>query len=281
MAAKRVLFLSCLTLLALARVPAMALDSYVPLLDQGFRFMYNLEFESAQRQFGDYQREHPEDPLGPVSEAAGCLFSELNRLGILQAQMFVKDSTWMSRTKLTPDPVIRDRFYASIMRAQQLADKRLKGDANDQGALFAATLTAGLNSDYAALIEKKNVASLTYTRQATEMAQRLLKVCPDCYDAYVATGISQYLIGSLSAPFRWMLRLGGFSGDKQKGISELQLAADKGHYLAPFARMLLAIAYLREKQPDQARVLLAGLRADFPGNTLFAHELARLDSAQP
>jgi len=264
----------------MAALPALAVDTYVPLLDQGFRLLYNLDFDSAQQQFSDYQHQHPDDPLGPVSEAAGCLFSEMNRLGILQAQMFVKDSSFRSRSKLTPDPMIRERFHAALQRAQTLADQRLKTNANDQGALFASTLTSGLNADYSALIEKKNTASLTYTKQATESAQRLLKVCPDCYDAYVATGISQYLIGSLSAPFRWMLRLGGFAGDKQQGISELRLAAEKGHYLAPFARILLAIAYLRDKQPQSARVLLASLRDDFPGNPLFARELARLDSGQ-
>jgi hypothetical protein len=160
-----------------------------------------------------------------------------------------------------------------------LAEKRLAGNGNDRDALFASTLAAGLKADYLALLEKRNMASLRYTRQATDYAQRLLTVCPDCYDAYVATGISQYLIGSRAAPVRWILRAKGFAGNKREGINELQMAAQHGHYLAPFARILLTIAYLRDQQPQQARVLLVDLKTEFPRNTLFARELERLGGA--
>jgi hypothetical protein len=77
---------------------------------------------------------------------------------------------------------------------------------------------------------------------------------------HLATGVSQYIIGSMAAPIRWLVRLGGVSGDKEKGIAELQLTAQFGHYLAPFARILLAIAYVREKDKPRARELLISLR---------------------
>jgi len=54
-------------------------------LDRGFTGLYNLDFGGAQ-DFADWQRMHPDDPMGPVSEAAGFLFSEFNRLGVLEAQ---------------------------------------------------------------------------------------------------------------------------------------------------------------------------------------------------
>jgi hypothetical protein len=119
---------------------------------------------------------------------------------------------------------------------------------------------------------------LRYTRDATSYARKLLAICPDCYDAYIATGISRYLIGSVSAPMRWILRMGGFSGDKKQGMADLELVSERGHYLAPYARILLAIAEIREKNPTRARQLLTQLRDEFPGNPLFSRELARLDT---
>lgn len=89
----------------------------------------------------------------------------------------------------------------------------------------------------------------------------------------VATGISQYLIGIVFAPARCVLRLGGFEGDKGRGIADLTLAAERGH-----VRIVLAIVYTREKNPERAHQLLDGLRRDFPRNPLFAQEMARLDS---
>jgi len=73
------------------------------------------------------------------------------------------------------------------------------------------------------------------------------------------------------------LRIGGVSGDKARGISELQTTAAKGQLLAPFARILLAIAYVRDKDKPRAREILLALQSDFPNNHLFPLELARLE----
>lgn len=252
-----------------------------PSLDAGFRLLYNLDFTEAQHQFADYEHSHPQDPLGPASESAGLLFQELSRLGVLEAQFFTNDESFKSTSKLSPDPLIRKRFDVALVRAESLARAQLAQHPDDRDALLAVTLAAGLHADYTALIEKRNFAALHFTREATESARALLTVCPNCYDAYVATGISEYLVGSVAAPFRWMLHLGGYRGDKQKGIEQLQLAGEHGHYLAPFARILLAIAYLREHHPDQARAILAELQRDFPGNQLFARELSHLQQVSP
>ncbi len=246
-------------------------------LDTGFQRLYNLDFTSAQHDFSVFEQARPQDPLGPAAEAAACVFSELNRLGVLESRFFTNDSAFRSRTSLKPDPVMYQRFTAALARTEELANSRLATAPRDHDALLAKTLAAGLQADYASLIEDRNLAALKYSRQATASAQELLAVCPDCYDAYVATGISQYLIGALSAPLRWMVRLGGYSGNKAEGIQQLRLAAERGHYLAPFARILLAVAYVREKKPAEARAILEHLRSEFPGNPLFPRELARLE----
>ena len=72
--------------------------------------------------------------------------------------------------------------------------------------------------------------------------------------------------------------MGGLSADKQGGLADLQMTAEHGHYLAPFARVLLAIVYVREKNNSRALQLLAGLRRQFPANTLFPREIAHLQS---
>jgi hypothetical protein len=245
-------------------------------LDRGFSLLYNLEFAKAHEVFASWEREHPEDPVGPVCDAAGLLFSEFNRLGVLESQFYADDKTFESRQKQTPDAAVRGRFDAAVGQAESRARVRLGKNPKDRDALFALTLASGLKADYAALIEKRNLASLHYTKEATSWAEQLLAVDPECYDAHLATGVSQYIIGSMAAPVRWLVRLGGISGDKEKGIAEMQVTAQRGRYLAPFARILLAIAYVREKDKPRARELLVGLRDEFPQNTLFGEEIARL-----
>jgi hypothetical protein len=247
-------------------------------LDQGFRLLYNLDFDQAHQVFLSWQREHPQDPVGPTAEAAGLLFNEFHRLGVLESQFYADDKSFLNREKVVPDPALRDGFNAALAKAQNVATARLATSPQDRDALFAMTLSSGLQADYAAMIEKRNLPSLRYTREANDWAAKLLAVDPDCYDAHVATGFSKYIIGSMAAPVRWIMRLGGVSGDKKEGIAELQLTADHGQYLGPFARILLAIAYVRDKDTTRARGVLSALRDEFPKNPLFAREIARLDA---
>jgi hypothetical protein len=274
----RLACLLCIAFPALLCGTALAVDtvSSAASLDRGFGLLYNLEFAKAHEVFVSWHQQHPDDPLGLTCDAVGLLFSEFNRLGVLESQFYADDKTFDERKKLAPDPKVRDHFYTTLDQADNLARASLLKNPKDRDALFALTLSSGLKADYAALIEKRNLASLHYTKEATIWAEQLLAVDPECYDAHLATGVSQYIIGSMAAPVRWLVRLGGVSGDKEKGIAELQLTAQRGRYLAPFARILLAIAYVREKDKLKARELLVSLHDDFPQNPLFTQEIARL-----
>jgi predicted Zn-dependent protease len=89
-------------------------------------------------------------------------------------------------------------------------------------------------------------------------------------------GVENYLLSLKPAPVRWFLHLTGAQTDKETGLRKLRITAALGHYLQPYARMLLAVAALRDHQPDEARKLLEGLSRDFPQNRLYASELAKL-----
>jgi len=253
----------------------MALSTSSP-LDLGYRQMYNLEFRAAHETFKTYQQAHPDDPLGPTSDAAAYLFEEFDRLGVLQTELFVNDNKFKGREKRTPDPAARENFNRAIARSQQLAQAILKQSPKDSNALFASVLNLGLESDYLAMVEKRDLAALSYTKRAGQMADQLLAVDPHCYDAYLAVGVENYILGLSSAPVRWLLRVYGAQADKELGIQKLQLTADKGHYLLPFARLLLAVAALRDKDRNRARDLLQNLAREFPNNDVYANELARL-----
>ena len=176
-------------------------------LDRGFRLLYDLRFKEARLQFDSWEKQHPDDAMGPVAQAAGMSFSEFDRLGVLEAQFFENDKAFRDRPKVLPDAQIRDRFNQTLDRAENLARVRLTKSSQDRDALLAMTLVWGLRANYAALVEKRNVASLKYTRQSESWGSQLLAVDPGCYDAYLARGISRYIVGSLPAPFRWVLRL--------------------------------------------------------------------------
>src|SRR6202051_4277824 len=136
-------------------------------LKSGFLRLYDLDFAGAQREFEACEKLHPADPMGTAGEAADILFSEFNRLGVLEAQFYESDSVFAARKKYDADPAQRTRFVQQLDRAEQMAKAKLNRDPRDLDSLFAMTLSNGLHSDFAALIEKRNIASLHYTKQAT------------------------------------------------------------------------------------------------------------------
>lgn len=245
-------------------------------IGNAFCAMYDLDFAKAEEELAKFSAQRPEDPMGPAARAAGTLFSVLEQHQILRTQFFVSDERFTKRKEIVPDEKTRQKFDADLSQAEQLAMRiqaERRGDAN---ALFALTLVYGLRADYAALVEHKDVQALHFSNKGNEWARKLLEISPESYDAYVATGVQKYLVGLKPAPVRWMLRIGGIKGDRDEGLQELQLAADKGYYLAPFARILLAVAYLRKKDRGKSVEILTGLNRQFPHNPLFAEEVARL-----
>jgi hypothetical protein len=247
-----------------------------PELDRGFRQMYNLDFSGAHNTFHGYQKARSDDPLGYVADAAAYLFAEFNRLQILESNLFTDDHNFDNRSQQKPDPAVKAAFEAELARSDELVSKVLAASPSNANALFSRVLANGLRGDYTAMIEKRNLASLSYMKISRITAQQLLAVDPTCYDAFLAVGVENYLLGTTPAPVRWVLRLTGSQTDKDEGIQRLRLTADKGYYLAPFARLLLAVAALRDKDKNTARVLLAGLATEFPRNQLYSKELARI-----
>jgi len=245
-------------------------------LNSGYQSMYNLDFGRAHDTFHTYQQAHPDDPMGYVSNAAAYLFSEFDRLHILESDLFTNDKKFEQRNKLAPDPKVKEEFDNELAKTDTAAGKILAQNPNDKNALFAQVLANGLRSDYTALIEKRNLASLSYMKSSRTLAEKLLTICPTCYDAYLAIGIENYLMGANPAPVRWLLHMTGSETDKEQGLQRLRLTAEKGQYLAPFARLLLAVAALRDKDRQTAKALLAGLAKEYPGNQLYVTELNRL-----
>ena len=248
----------------------------VPDLNAGFQQMYNLDFAGAHRTFATWEQAHPEDPLGPVSNAAAYLFGEFNRLKILESDLFVDDQKFEKRSRLAPDKAVRTAFDSELEKGRTEANRALTTQPQDSRALLALVMANGLQGDYLALIDKKNFAALSLMKNSRAIAEKLLAADPTCYDAYLAVGVENYLLSLSSAPVRWILRLGGAQTDRDEGLQKLRLTATKGRYLAPYARLLLAVAALRDKDRGTARELLAGLSREFPQNDLYRKELARI-----
>jgi hypothetical protein len=266
---------------AAADLPRMAPDPSTGVLETGFHDLYKLDFRGARAEFVSYQMMKPDDPLGKAAEAASYLYEEFDAKGVFTSAFFLNDSKLLGGVDGSASENRNDEFLNANHQAREMAKRRVDSDARDVKGLLVLTLTDGMESDYDALIVKKQVASLGLMRKAEDEAVRLLAIDPSAQDAYVALGASNYIIGCLPGFKRLFLRIGGIHGDRARGMQQMQIAAEHGRYLRPFAKILLALAFEREHQMDRARSLLAELTHEFPENPLFAHELALTQLRSP
>ncbi|MGA3294604.1 MAG: hypothetical protein ABSE45_11555 [Candidatus Acidiferrales bacterium] len=260
-----------------AELTRMEADPSTGMLDQGFRDLYDLNFPRARTKFLSYEKAQPDDPLGKAAEAASYLYEQFNAKGVFTSEFFLNDDKLLGGVDGKPSENRNEAFLTANHQAREMAMQWLRADPRDARGLLVLTLTDGMESDYEALIEKKQLASLGLIRQAEREATTLLAVDPTAQDAYLALGVGNYIVGCLPGYKRAFAWFGGVHGDRARGIEQMKMAAEHGHYLQPFAKIVLALAYEREHQPESARPLLAELVQEFPANPLYARELALVD----
>jgi hypothetical protein len=194
----------------------------------------------------------------------------------LEGQFLIDDKRIGDKRQVKADPKIREQLFQAVEKTESRALAMLGRESEDKRALLSMSMVQGVVMDYTALVEKRQFRSLASAKESNRYAQQLLKVDPNYFDAYLSTGLTEYMVGSLPFFVRWFVRFEQVDGSKEQGFKNLQLVAEKGQYFGPFARILLALMYLREKQPSKTRELLQGLAREFPSNPLFKKELANL-----
>ena len=86
-----------------------------------------------------------------------ALFEELDRQGVLQAQFFVEDASFLARSPVAADPEMRTRFEIALSDTEALAQRVLAAEPRNHDALAylrthdnaqARELVAGLARDF-------------------------------------------------------------------------------------------------------------------------------------
>jgi hypothetical protein len=265
-------------LLFFLTAPLLAFDTHLtgtPLND-GYYALYNLNFADAHAHFQQWMTAHPEDCLGPASDAAAFIFTEFDRLGVLDIELFADDNRFTSRDRPKIDPVIKQGFTDSIAQSERLANAALQRNPKDANAFYCLAVTSGMQADWASLIDRHEYGAYKFSELGSRYAKQALTINPTLYDANLAVGIENYMLSLKPAPIRWILGMTGAGTNKAEGVRLLKLTAEQGHYLAPFARLMLAVGELRDGRVQQGKAILIGLSQEFPQNTLYQRQIARL-----
>jgi hypothetical protein len=90
-------------------------------LDRAFIRLYNFDFPGTYKILDESTRGDPAHPLNYSIRAAAYLFSELDRLKILEIDFFMDDDKVVARKRLKPDPAVREAFFKVIEEARRRA----------------------------------------------------------------------------------------------------------------------------------------------------------------
>jgi len=268
---------SCAVLLAVCIARAGAASEAATSLEHGYQLMYAFDFASAEQVFGQWRAEHPGDPLAPMSQATNLLFSELYRSGILQAQLFVGDGASRARNLRCRRTCGRGSTSSWPMRKpwRRRDSVRMRRIATRSSSW-----------------RRHSVCARTSPRSSKDVTWRRLVVhAPGDAGGPPTHRRGARLCGRLPVDRPRPVHRGqsrrpdavGAAGRRLQGRQAPGHAESADHRRrrpvpGPFARILLAIAYLREHDTKRARDLLVGLDRDFPSNPMFARELQRLAS---
>jgi tetratricopeptide (TPR) repeat protein len=266
-----------LSWLAAAPVAGQAAEVRSPTsIDRAFVRMYNLDFTGTHAILDTEVRDHPDNPLTYSVRGAAYLFSEFSRLKILEFEFFEDDDKVIDRKKLKPDATAREQLFKMTGEARKRAMARLAVDPDDINALFALSMAVGVETDYVGFVEKRYLKTYSLSKENQKYARKLLAMNPPFNDAYLTLGTVEYVVSKLNFFFRLFVRFDRIEGSKLKAIEDLRKVVASGRYYPPFAKTLLSVIYLRDKQPQQALVLLRELARDYPDNNIFRNEVKRV-----
>ncbi len=241
----------------------------------GLDHFYSVELQAAVADFKKAVEGDPNNVLFHNYLGNAYLFTELQRLGKLEGNLYDASNSFLKEKSPEPNPQVIARFKEQTAWVKKHCEARLAKNPKDVEALYALGAAYGMEANYLFTIEKKWFDALDAGGKANDLHEKVLKIDPNYHDAKLIPGAYQYVVGSIPRSVKWLAFLFGFRGSREKGIAMLQETMAHGKLASTDAVFLLVVIYNREKQYEYARRLLQSLADYFPRNPLVRLEIAR------
>ena len=201
-------------------------------------------------------------------EAAEALFKGLegqDRTGVIVPLLLSYVQLARTEEKEDPDKDL-DRYRAEMASVIEKVEAALAKSPQDPDLLFLAGMAFG-QKGIADGATKHYLAAYKGVKKAIRLFEETLKLDPEQYDAYYGLGLYHYAFSRLPGFYRTLASIILPTGDREQGLKELHMAAEKGTY----AKMLAKVALLRiygtpEESYEQALPLAEELIARYPGS---------------
>jgi tetratricopeptide (TPR) repeat protein len=245
-------------------------DRNIPRLKRGLQAIYSLEHDRAIAEYQALIRENPEDPAGYVFLAKTYWLKELVVKQELSIDRFAASDFFAESPRYTPEvaPEAERLFREASDRAVEKARAVLDQKPTDHRALFLLGMAYQNVASFEASLKRAWWASFRAGSKSHRYHKEVLDSYPQFYDAYLTTGVFDYVTGSLGWGTRWLAVLLGHVGSKERGREKLLEAAGKSDLFSDDARVILALIYTRERKYQAAFDEMSILLKRYPKNYL-------------
>lgn len=273
-------WMPALLFLILVCCPAAARDlrdpQFMQQAQQGFKHIFNQDYDEARRTFVALERAHPHHPAPPLYLAAIYWLEEMIHRQDLSLNRFAAPAYFSAKTNLAMPEEERQEFFQALQRCERRAEEILKTSPKNRDARYFRGSAYGLRASFAITIDHSVREAFGSGRKAYASARDLIEEDPAYYDAYMSAGVYEYVVGSIPWYWRWMAFVVGLRGDKRLGLNAVRLAAEKGEFVRNEAELILMVLEVFERRYDSALNIARDLRRRFPRSYLFALNVAQV-----
>ncbi len=168
------------------------------------------------------------------------------------------------------DETLVKSFEAKVDRAIAISERWLKTHPDDPDALLVLGSGYGISARLA-LERRQYLKGWRHGSRAMSYIRASLKSNPQIYDSYMGLGMFDYYVDTIPR-FAGRLAKIMLGGNRARGLRELRLAAEKGHYARTAAQLILVEIEIQDelgaRNPRDAVRLMKDIREKYPDSPM-------------
>jgi len=241
-----------------------------------FDNFYNMDYNLATKQFRDLTVAQPQSADGWNYLAQAIFYSAMFDCGLMGSDLVKSNEAVLHSPKVVLTPEHEAEMQASLSKAEQIAQMKLKANPQDTAALYALGVSYGLQANYELLSKHAWLAGLKAADESRKLHEQVIKLDPNNYDARLVPGTHQYMVGTMPLFVRFAAKAAGVNGNRAEGLKKVELTAARGERSKLDAQILLTVLYRREGRSEAGIPILQRISETYPRNFIFRTELAKL-----
>lgn len=250
-----------LLIVALAGPASAAPSSMTPDMDRlvmsGVDNIYRMDFDAADAAAKAAMALNPEYPHAYLGDAATD---------------FIR---YIYGPQQSDDHLVKE-FERKADIAIGVSERWLKTHPNDPDALLVQGSGYGISARLG--IERHEyLKAFRHGSRAMKSIRAAIKADPQMYDAYLGLGMFDYYVDTIPRFAGWLAKI-MLGGNRERGLKEIRLAAEKGHFARTAAQLILVEVETQDefgaRNPKDAVKLMMGITERYPNSSMLHSALA-------